>query len=347
MKLKTMTMAWVLTLVPLAASAWELQEATISQIEFHGTLQCAQARGALRCSLVDQHKKTVAETTTAAPQGWVDVKGMGDARLSAVAKGGDLVVTLKHPRIRKDLVLRFAGLAARAGAGKAQSRTQSTELQLTQPMTYTQPPPPPPPAPQGRPGGLAAKPRPQHGERDEDGPIGPGTLALVGGTTNVGVTQLGAGGAAQATVPMEHDACGIDCDTHSLATTKGNLKVPIEITVGCPAGQHVSHVSYQVEGQFVTQLVGAPQASAAYKKTVHIVPNSLSDLEETCRAELGGSWPSNNPHPAVQKQEKALLLKEVTAWGQCTGDGAKTAKQLTTKTQLTCVDTDYPVAPTP
>jgi hypothetical protein len=185
----------------------------------------------------------------------------------------------------------------------------------------------------------------QEGGRDEEGPIGPGRMAIAGGSTSVSIEQLGRGGTAFANVPMEHDSCGIDCGTHSLATTTGNLKLPVEITVGCATGQHVEYVAYQVEGQFLQVLVNAEQPTGSYEQTQQIIPNSVNVLEATCRDALGGSWALNNPHPSVDEEESELLIKSVTAKARCTGDAGNTTAQVTTKTQLTCIDQDYPIPP--
>jgi hypothetical protein len=348
MRLKMITPAIVVALAPIAASAFELENVQITsyQLGVLGDdglrLDCKPAGRALRCRLLDDKRRTVAETQGKAAAEWVQLTSTAAVETRDLRRGDDVVLTLSHPRIAKDLVLRFAGLAASPKAGKGR---QSAELRLTQPITDTTPPPTV--QPRRQPSGMATRPRPPAGERDEEGPIGPGAMAFAGGATKVTAQRLGAGGAAQATVPMEHDSCGIDCDTHSLATTGGNLQVPIQITVACAAGEQVNHVSFQVEGQAVQQLVGALQATGSFQQTVKVVPHSEANLESTCRAELGGNWPSNNPHPAVAKHEKALLTKDLTVWGRCSGDGAKTATQLTTKTQLTCVDQDYPAVPVP
>lgn len=186
-----------------------------------------------------------------------------------------------------------------------------------------------------RPGGLTSQGRgPQHvNPRDYE----PSGLAVVGDPMPKPFLQQLGGTAA--TVPMKHGSCGLDCGTHVLATTSGNLDVPIKLGLTCPSGLKVTYLGFQPQGAPLSPVRFGPAPSVV--KNLSIQPFSASDLESACQAALGGSWAQPNRHNNRRRTVKKTIQKSVRAWGECTGWPSKTFKDTVITLTLTCVDQDW------
>jgi hypothetical protein len=177
------------------------------------------------------------------------------------------------------------------------------------------------PAQPGSPGGLAAPTPPAHT------PV----MQQLGSTT--------------AKVPMKHGSCGIDCDTHVLASKTGNLDVKFKIEMSCPAGTVVTHISYQPDGHDTTVVVGANSGASLISKTIAAQPFTASELEAACRKAMGGNWPSGNGDPSPSRSVRTGVHKSIDVWGQCSGWANKAKRTWPVALTLTCEDKDFPLLP--
>ena len=185
-------------------------------------------------------------------------------------------------------------------------------------------------------------------------PDSPGIIELASGPVGqpapVGPTRIGAAVASvpvlmqlppgTANVSMKHGSCGTDCGTHALATTKGNLKMKFKIQMSCPNGTDVNHLSYRIPGGNVIQVFGNT-TSQSVEKNLELQPFSAGELEQSCRAALGGNWATPGSHHNATQTVNGLISKPIDTWGRCTGWANKVKRTYQAKLTLTCNDTSF------
>ena len=179
------------------------------------------------------------------------------------------------------------------------------------------------------------------GKDDEDPPEG-GLATPEGPRSQVPVLRQTGGHTAQ--VPMEHGSCGLDCGTHVLAVQNGNLDVPFEISMSCPAGSRVSFLAYQIPGELQVKIVDAPTASSSFSQNLQLQPFSAAELEAGCQTALGGSWPQPGHHQNTEEVVVETLGKAIKTWGRCTSWLKKKSRSYTAEVEMSCQDQSW-VAP--
>jgi len=178
------------------------------------------------------------------------------------------------------------------------------------------------------------------GQAGQSGPGGPNRLGATLASVPV-LTQLPPG---TANVPMKHGSCGTDCGTHVLATNKGNLKMKFKIEMSCPNGADVNHLSYRIPGGNVIQVFGNTN-SQSVEKNLDLQPFTAGDLEQSCRAALGGNWATPGSHHNATQTVNSMVSKSIDTWGRCSGWANKVKRTYQAKLTLTCNDTSYFVPP--
>ena len=152
-------------------------------------------------------------------------------------------------------------------------------------------------------------------------------------------------GSSTAYVPMKRKLVkvvnGNEVSNHVLATTNGNLKMKIRISMTCPAGKKVTHLSYRPQGQNFKTIVNGPTGSHVFSKDMKITPFSLQDLEKAGQDALGGAWVGpNKPNNKTAKVTKTLK-KSILVRGQCEGWANKQSKIFPVLLKTTFEDTDF------
>jgi hypothetical protein len=148
-------------------------------------------------------------------------------------------------------------------------------------------------------------------------------------------------GSTLAKVPMKHGSCGLDCGTHVLAQTTGNLDVKFKVEMSCPGGADVIHLSYRPAGHDVTVVVGAPSGASELAQTIAAQPFTAAELEAACQQALGGSWPLPNSHSNTTATVQKGVDKSIEVWGQCSGWANKAKSTWPVTLSLTCQDQSF------
>ena len=194
--------------------------------------------------------------------------------------------------------------------------------------------------------GLTAEKDPTgSGGRPDTDPIHVYGEGQVGGLqtppSGTGVPKMQQTGGTTAKVPMKHGSCGLDCGTHVLATQGGNLNVSFKIGMSCPSGQGVSFVAYKLKGQSQVKIVQSNTGSSSYTKNVKAQPFSKDELEEACRAALGGGWAEPGRHKNQTKTVKKTIEETVEVWGKCSGWTNTVKRSYPAALTLTCEDQSW------
>jgi hypothetical protein len=154
-------------------------------------------------------------------------------------------------------------------------------------------------------------------------------------------------GSTQAYVPMEHGGCDgvVDCGTHKLATTSGNLNLRVRVGMSCPGGQTVTYLAYQPERQNTRTLINGNTNSQSRVLDITIQPFSLDEFEKAGQAAFGGSWPTPGGHNNTAKTVKKTLKKSISVLGRCSGSAVTQMKSFPVTVTATFEDKDFPIPP--
>lgn len=163
-------------------------------------------------------------------------------------------------------------------------------------------------------------------------------------STGPSLAQLGS---TQADVPMKHGGCDgvIDCGTHKLATTSGNLNMKTKIGMTCPVGQTVTYLAYQPQEQSTKTLINGNTNAQSRVLDVTIQPFSLNEFEKAGQAALGGNWPTPGGHNNTTKTVKKTLKKSIRVEGRCSGSAITQMKSFPVTVTATFEDKDFPNPP--
>jgi hypothetical protein len=154
-------------------------------------------------------------------------------------------------------------------------------------------------------------------------------------------------GSVQAYVPMKHDNCDgvVDCKIHKLATTSGNLNMKARIGMSCSAGQTVTSLAYQPEGQNIRRLINGNTNSQSRVLDVTMQPFSRDEFEKAGQAAFGGSWPIPGRSNNTTKIVKKTLKKSISVLGRCSGSAITQMKSFPVTVTTTFEDKDFPTSP--
>ena len=173
-------------------------------------------------------------------------------------------------------------------------------------------------------------------------PISGGFQKTPGSSLGPKLSQLGS---SSAYVPMKRKQVGLvngnEISNHVLATTNGNLNMKVRLSMTCPTGKKVTHLSYRPQGQNFKTLVNAPTASSSYSKDLLIQPFSLQDLEKAGQDAFGGAWAAPNGPKNKMKTVTKTLKKSVLVRGQCEGWANKQSKVFPVLLKTTFDDLDF------
>ncbi len=147
-------------------------------------------------------------------------------------------------------------------------------------------------------------------------------------------------GGNQAFVPMKHGSCGLNCQTHVLAVTSGNLDITFTIDLDCPFGLDVSSLSYEISGQAPVAVVEAPTPEP-FSQNLVLQPFSKNELEAACRSALGGNWAPPGDHNNAAESVETHIDKEISVTGECTGLGP-VLREYAAELTIECKDTEFP-----
>lgn len=157
--------------------------------------------------------------------------------------------------------------------------------------------------------------------------------------------QLSQLGSSQAYVPMKHQQVAVvngnQMYNHVLANKNGNLNMRVRISMTCPTGQKVTHLSYQPQGLNSTTVINAPTPSNSYSTEINIQPFSLQDLEKAGQEAFGGPWISPNTHHNHSKTVQKTLKKSIAVRGQCEGWANKQTKNFPVLLNTTFEDKSF------